>query len=339
MTASMRNWTPLFLKAEPPTTGTNWLVTVRRRMPALSCAEVGVFSSRNMLPISSSLSATASISSLQGLLGHVLQLGGNVDELVGRADLVVVGITDGLLVDDVDLAVELVFRAPGHDDGPGIGAELVAHLVDGVVEIRADAVHLVDEGDAGDAVLVGLAPDGLGLGLDAGDAAEHGDGAVEHAQRALHLGREVHVAGSVDDVDAELLALVQLDDALFLARGPETGRGRGGDGDAALALLLHPVGHRGAFMHLADLVDRAGVEKDALGQRGLARVDVRGDADVARALHRVGTLGGIGIHGLGSRFGGCGGHGVEGVSATELRNGNGRRRGWPAPSCARRRAS
>jgi hypothetical protein len=30
------------------------------------------------------------------------------------------------------------------------------------------------------------------------------------------------VAGGVDDVDAELLALVKLDDAGFLARGPET---------------------------------------------------------------------------------------------------------------------
>ena len=112
---------------------------------------------------------------------------------------------NGLLVDDVDLALELVFRAPGKDDGPGVGAELVAHFVDRVLEVRADAVHLVDERDAGHAVLVGLAPDGLGLGLDAGDAAEHGDGAVEHAQRALHLGGEVDVAGSVDDVDADFL--------------------------------------------------------------------------------------------------------------------------------------
>jgi hypothetical protein len=29
------------------------------------------------------------------------------------------------------------------------------------------------------------------------------------------------VAGGVDDVDAEFLAFVQLDDALFLARGPK----------------------------------------------------------------------------------------------------------------------
>ncbi len=85
-------------------------------------------------------------------------------------------------------------------------------------------------------------------------------------------------------------ALENLVDALFLALGPETGGGGGGDGDAALALLLHPVGDGVAFVHLADLVDHAGVEKDALGQRGLAGVDVRGDADVARPLQRVGAL-------------------------------------------------
>ena len=61
-------------------------------------------------------------------------------------------------------------------------------------EVRADAVHLVDEADARDAVLVGLAPDGLGLRLDAGDRVEHADGAVEHAQRSLDLGGEVDVA-------------------------------------------------------------------------------------------------------------------------------------------------
>ncbi len=308
-------------------------------MACLSWMGVGFFSSRKRLPISSSLSATASISSWSAFSASGLQLLGNVDDLVGRADLVVVGVLDRLLVDDVELAVELVFRAPGDKHRPGVGAELLAHLVDGVVKVRADAVHLVDERDARNAVLVGLAPDRLGLRLNAGDAAEYRDGAVEHAQRALHFRREVHVAGSVDDVDAEFLALVNLDDAGFLARRPETGRGRGGDGDAALALLLHPVGDGGAFMHLADLVDRAGVEKDALGQRGLARVDVRGDADVAGALHGIRALRGIGALGLGR--GSSGGHKITGgeLERKEVRSGNAQTRGWPGPSCARRRVS
>jgi hypothetical protein len=42
---------------------------------------------------------------------------------------------------------------------------------------------------------------GLGLRLDARDAVEHRDRAIEHAQRALDLDREVDVARRVDDVD------------------------------------------------------------------------------------------------------------------------------------------
>ena len=59
----------------------------------------------------------------------------------------------------------------------------------------------------GHVVLVGLAPDGLGLGLDAGDRVEHRDRAVEHAQRALDLDGEVDVAGRVDDVDPAVAPL------------------------------------------------------------------------------------------------------------------------------------
>src|ERR1700709_927106 len=75
------------------------------------------------------------------------------------------------------------------------------------------------------------------------------------------------VPGGVDDVDLVVL--------------PPAGRRGGRDRDAALLLLLHPV-HRGsALVDLTDLVVDAGVEQDALGRRGLARVDVRHDPDVA----------------------------------------------------------
>ena len=75
------------------------------------------------------------------------------------------------------------------------------------------------------------------------------------------------MAGRVDDVDRVTL--------------PRALGGRGRDRDAALLLLLHPVHRRGAVVHLADLVVDAGVEEDALGGRGLARVDMRHDPDVA----------------------------------------------------------
>ncbi len=121
--------------------------------------------------------------------------------------------------------------------------------------------------DARHVELVGLVPHRLRLRLDAVDAAEHHHRAVEHAQRALDLDGEVDVARRVDEV--QLVAL------------PAEGGGRGGDGDAALALLRHPVHLRLAVVDLADLVDAPAVEEEALGDRGLAGVDVRDDAEVA----------------------------------------------------------
>ena len=75
-------------------------------------------------------------------------------------------------------------------------------------EVGAHLVHLVHERDARDLVLVGLAPDGLALRLDAVAAVEHRDRAVEDAQAALDLDREVDVARRVDDVDAVADAVV-----------------------------------------------------------------------------------------------------------------------------------
>ena len=96
-----------------------------------------------------------------------------------------------------------VSSAPsGMSTGHALAFELVAHVIDRVVEVGADAIHLIDKRDARDIVFGRLPPDRLGLRLHAGDAVEHGDGAVEHAKGALDLGREIHVAGSVDDVDA-----------------------------------------------------------------------------------------------------------------------------------------
>src|SRR3546814_17645005 len=69
-------------------------------------------------------------------------------------------------------------------------------------EVGADPVHLVDEADPRNLVLVGLPPHRLGLRLDAGDRVEHRDGAVEDPQRTLDLDGEVHVAGRVEKVDA-----------------------------------------------------------------------------------------------------------------------------------------
>src|SRR5262249_61832163 len=120
------------------------------------------------------------------------------------------------------------------------------------------------------AIALGRAAYGPGLRLDAVDAAEDGHRAVEHAETALDVDREVDVAGRVDDVDAMV--------------APEARRGRRGDGDAALLLLDHPVHGGGPLVHLPDLVGDARVEEDALRGGGLPGIDVGHDADVAGAL-------------------------------------------------------
>ena len=170
-----------------------------------------------------------------------------------------------------------------------IGLELLAHVGNRPEEISAGAVHLVDEGNARHAVLVGLAPDRLGLGLHAGHGTENRDGAVEHTHGALHLGGEVNVPGSVDDIDALLDALPRTPRGI-----PGAGNGGGSDRDATLTLLLHPVGDRGALVNFAHLVDGAGVEKDTLGRGRLARINVRGDANVARPLEGKRAVLGVG---------------------------------------------
>ena len=226
-------------------------------------------------------------------LGDLEVLGRDVGDLELLAEVVLVD--DRLHVDQVDDPAELGLGADRQLDRHGVRAEAVDHRLDALLEVRADAVHLVDVGDARHVVLVGLAPHGLGLRLDAGDGVEQRDRAVEHAQRALHLDGEVDVAGRVDDVDPMAL--------------PLRGGRRGGDGDAALLLLLHPV-HRGrALVDLADLVRAAGVVEDPLGRRRLARVDVGHDPDVAGLLEGELARHGVSLCLLCVRLLGCPGSG------------------------------
>ena len=82
-----------------------------------------------------------------------------------------------------------------------VRGQTLAHGLDGVLEVRAGAVHLVDERDARDVILVRLAPDGFRLRLHAGHGVKNRHRAVQHAQRALDFHGEIHVAGRVDNVD------------------------------------------------------------------------------------------------------------------------------------------
>ncbi len=209
------------------------------------------------------------------LLSLVLQVGRDVNGVVVGTHIVLDVVPDvGLHTDQVDDAGEVVLSADRQLHDERGGAQLLLDGVDGVVEVGAELIHLVDEADTRNAVLVGLAPHGFGLRLHAFLAIEHGHSTVEHSQGALHLGREVHVARGIDDVDLELvLHVVRL-------TVPEAGGGGGLNGDAALLLLRHEVHRRGAIVGLADLVVLAGVVQDTFGGGGLTSIDVSHDTDV-----------------------------------------------------------
>ena len=121
-------------------------------------------------------------------------------------------------------------------------------------EVGTDAVILVDERDARNVEVAGLTPHGLGLRLHASNSVEHGNSAVEDAERTLDLGREVHVARGVDDLNTVGGTVLHV-----AALVPEARGGSGGDGHAALLLLDHPVHGGSTLVHLTDLVGLTGV--------------------------------------------------------------------------------
>jgi len=98
--------------------------------------------------------------------------------------------------------------------------------------------------------------------------------------------REIDVPRRVNDVDALLDAFENFVNAFFLALRPTACRGGRRDRDAALTLLFHPIGDGGALVHLAHLVNHAGIKQHALGDRCLAGIDMRGDPDVPRSFQR-----------------------------------------------------
>src|SRR4029077_14550715 len=185
---------------------------------------------------------------------------------------------DRLHLDQVDHADEAVLGADGQLNGNRVAPQPRADLIHAAQEIRAGAVHFVDESHARNSVLVHLAPNGFGLRLHTRHRAINRHSRVQHTQGALYFNGEVDVSGGVDDVDAVLgKALVH--------SLPEAGRRRGGDGDAALLLLFDVVHDGRSVMHFADLVRHARIKKNTLRRGGFPRVDVSGNTDISVSLN------------------------------------------------------
>ena len=232
-------WTPLFLNAVPQMTGKIFMRDGRLADAALDFRvrrRLALDELREQLVVEFGDRLDHLLAILFGLLHQVRR---NLDGVVFGAQRLVEP-DQRLHLDQVDNALELVFGADGKLDRHRPALQPVDDGVDRMVEIRAHAVHLVDEADARDVVLVGLPPDRFRLRLHAGHGVEHRDRAIEHAQAALHFGGEIDVSGRVDDVDLEIV--------------PLAGRRGGRDGDATLLLLLHPIHGGSAFVDLTQLV-------------------------------------------------------------------------------------
>src|SRR5262249_35703909 len=129
------------------------------------------------------------------------KLGRDFDVVILRAERLFVP-NDADHADKIDDALELAFGADRQLNRHRLGAKAIDDILQALEEVSADLVHLVAEDDARNLVAIPLAPDRLGLRLDALVGIEHAYGAVEDAQRALHFDGEIDVARRVDDVQA-----------------------------------------------------------------------------------------------------------------------------------------
>ena len=184
----------------------------------------------------------------------------------------------------IDDALEFVGGPDGQLHRDRVRAQPISNRLKAELKVRPDLVHLVDETNPRHVVAIGLPPDRLGLRLDAFLCVKDGDGPIQHSQRSLDLDGEIHVPGRVDEIDRVGVALIF----------PGARSGGGLDRDAALLLFGQEI-HRGrAFVNLAELVVPAGVVQHALGDGGLAGVDVGADADVTN----FGQVNGHGVYTL-----------------------------------------
>jgi N-acyl-D-aspartate/D-glutamate deacylase len=115
------------------------------------------------------------------LLCLINQLSGDLFDRVVLADLGLATPGERAHLDQIDDTDEVRLRANRQLDDGRYGIQPVLDRLDAVLEAGAGTVELVDKANPWHTVAVGLAPHGLTLRLDAGNAVEDGDSPVEHA--------------------------------------------------------------------------------------------------------------------------------------------------------------
>ena len=186
------------------------------------------------------------------------------------------GVTFGL-GDEVDdgfenfLDTDAVFGG-GEDGSTGVEADELFDLLADAFGLGGGEVDFVDNRDDFEVMVEGEVGIGEGLGFDTLGGIDDEEGAFAGLEGAGDLVGEVDVAGGVDEVelvhDAVIGLVVEAD-------------GVGFDGDAAFTFEVHGVedlGHHFAFG------EGSGEFEEAVGEGGLAVVDVGDDGEIAYVL-------------------------------------------------------
>ena len=176
----------------------------------------------------------------------------------------------GLAGEDVHQAGDLGAVHDGGGHGAQRGAEFLAQLLKGLVEVGVLLVHLGDVYGTGHTRVGKGLPGLFGADVQAVLRGDADDADVRDAQGLGDLAGEVEVSRGVDDVDLGLLILGV--------------HGAGGDADLAAYLLLVVVRDGVARGGAAEPVGNAGQKEDALGEAGLAVAAVSEQRDVADVL-------------------------------------------------------
>ena len=134
-------------------------------------------------------------------------------------------------------------------------------------EICTYCIHLVDECNTGNMVVVCLSPNGFRLGLNAVFSTEYSYGAIQYAQGTFNFYSEVYVPWGIDDVDTIAF--------------PVAGGSSRCNGNTAFLFLSHPVHGSSAIMNFADLMVYTGIIQDSFRGCCLTCINVCHDADVS----------------------------------------------------------
>ena len=153
------------------------------------------------------------------------------------------------------------------------GATFVLDCTNPARKAYRDYASLVEHGQHFHAQIQRRVAIGYGLRFHTLRGINHQQSPFTGRERARYFIGEVHVAGRVDQVQVVDLAILGL---------VVQGRRLGLDGDAPLLFDVHGVEHLGGHLTLAQAT---AVLDQAIGQCGLAVIDVGDDGEVANMVH------------------------------------------------------